>query len=209
MFLMGWRARLCCLLVAASPAAMADGFSFGVKGGVPVTDALKVLDTSRYFSDRAPYVIGPAVDLRLFGGLSAEADLFYRKLQYTSTPSGAGAPTTRTTAQAWEVPILAKYRTPGEIVRAFVSAGLSYRWLANFRQRASNSGVQLSSEPPELADSTTGGATIGGGVELSIPLFRISAELRYTRWGSSSFHSSFGELASQLNQADFLLGVMF
>jgi hypothetical protein len=212
MILMGWRERLCGLLLVASSVAMPQGFSFGVKGGVPVTDALKVLDSSRYLSDRAPYVIGPAVEIRLFGGLSAEANLFYRRVQYDSTQPGTGAPTIRTSGQAWEVPVLAKYRTPGELVRAFVSAGLAYRWLASFRQHATIGGpssIQISNEPPELTDSTTGGATVGGGVELSVPLLRISAELRYTRWGSSSFRSALSGLASQLNQADFLLGIMF
>ena len=196
----------------ASSAAMPQGFSFGVKGGVPITDGLKVLDRSRYFSDRAPFVIGPAVELRLFAGLSAEADLFYRKIQYTSTSQGAGAISSRTQGQAWEIPVLAKYRTPGELTRAFISAGLSYRRLARFEQRTSipgSSAPQVSGEPPELDNRSTAGATIGGGVELSVPLLRISAELRYTRWGSSSFRSALSGLATQLNQADFLLGIMF
>ncbi|HSW49233.1 MAG TPA: outer membrane beta-barrel protein [Bryobacteraceae bacterium] len=209
---MGWRLKLGWLLVAASSAAMAQGFSFGVKGGVPITDALKVLDRSRYLSDRAPYVIGPAVELRLFGGLSAEADLFYRRVKYASTSQGAAAGSTRTSGQIWEVPVLAKYRAPGDLARPFLTAGLSYRRMARFRQRmftAGSSSVETSADPPELSGRSTAGATVGGGLELSLPLIRISGELRYTRWGSSSIRSALGGLASQLNQADFLLGILF
>jgi opacity protein-like surface antigen len=207
MNLMASRARLCSILLMASSAAMPQGLSFGVKGGVPVTDALKVTDRSRYFSNKAPYVIGPAFELHLAAGLSAEADLFYRRLEYTATTQGATAATSRTTGQVWEVPLLARYRAPGDVIRPLVSAGLSYRRLARFQQRASTG--TSSDQPLELAKRSMAGATLGGGVELSVPSIRLSAELRYTRWGSSSFRSALGGLVSQLNQADFLLGIMF
>ncbi len=201
-------ARLCLILLAACPAALPQRLSFGLKGGVPVTDALKVTDTSRYLSDKAPYVIGPAFELRLAAGLSAEADLLYRGLEYAAfVPGGAGA-ASRTTGQAWEIPLLAKYRVPGALVRPFLAAGLSYRRLANFEQRAA-AGTPAGGQPSELVKRSTAGATLVGGVELSAPLVRLSAELRYTRWGSSSFRSALGGLVSQLNQADFLLGIMF
>ena len=206
MNLMASCARLCLILLVASSAAMPQGFSFGVKGGVPVTDALKVTDRSRYFSNKAPYVIGPAIELHLVAGFSAEADLFYRRLEYTATTQGATA-TSRTTGQVWEIPILARYRAPGALFRPLVSAGLSFRRLARFQQRASTG--TSSDQPLELAKRSTAGATLGGGVELSVPLIRLSAEVRYTRWGSSSFRSALGGLVSQLNQADFLLGIMF
>ncbi len=205
MSLMGWRLKLCWLALAASTAAMPQGFSFGVKGGVPITDALKVLDRSRYFSDRAPYVIGPAVELRLIGGLSAESGVFYRKVQYTLTSPGGVA--SRVTGQSWEIPILAKYRAPGALIRPLVSAGLSYRRLARFRQRTPSGAVSVA--PSEVVGHSTAGATVGGGLELSVPLLRLSAELRYTRWGSTSIRSGITGLATQLNQADFLLGAMF
>ncbi len=205
--------RLCPVLLMAASAALPQGLSLGVKGGVPLTDALKVTDRSRYFSDKAPYVFGPAFELHLFAGLSAEADLFYRHIQYTSTAPGAVATTSRTTGQAWEIPMLAKYRAPGALFRPILLAGLSYRRLARFQQRTIAGGaataVPTSDQPPEVAGRSTAGATLGGGVELRVPLIRISAEMRYTRWGSSSFRSAVGGLVSQLNQADFLLGIMF
>ena len=198
--------RPCTILLMAASAVLGQGFSFGLKGGVPLTDALHVLDRSRYLSDKAPYVIGPAAELRLFAGLSAEVDLLYRRVEYTSTTQATPQEVSRTSGQTWELPMLAKYRVPGELLRPFVSAGLSYRRLARFEQRLSTGGT---SEPPELTKRSTSGATVGGGLEVSLPLIRVSAEMRYTRWGSSSFRSTLSGLASQLNQADLLLGILF
>jgi hypothetical protein len=174
-----------CLL--AAPVAFAQNFSFGVKGGVPLTNSLKVLDRATYTSGKSPFVAGPAVELRSAVGLGVEADLLYRRLQYTS---GANI---RTTGQAWEVPLLAKYRAPGAILRPFVAAGYSFRRLAGM----------------ELTGPFKTGPTLGGGLELRAAVVRFSAEIRYTRWGSSSFKAALSGLATQLNQADLLLGIMF
>ena len=174
-----------CLL--AAPVASAQNFSFGVKGGVPFANSLKVLDQETYTSSKAPVVLGPAVELHLPLGLGIEADLLYRRLQFKTVSN------TESTGQAWEVPLLAKYRAPGVLLRPYVAAGYSFRRLAGM----------------ELNDRFTTGPTLGGGAELRVALVRISAEIRYTRWGSSSFKAAFGGLATQLNQADLLLGIMF
>ena len=177
--------RLCALFLLAAAVALPQKISVGVKGGVPLTDALKVTGSSRYFSNKAPFVIGPAVELRLPLGLSAEADVLYRRLQYGDSPGAAGA-----TGQVWELPLLAKGRLPALLIFApFVSAGFSFRRLANL--------------------SNGKGPTIGGGVEVKLPLVRLSAEMRYTRWGSSTFKSALAGLSTQLNQADVMLGIMF
>ena len=176
---------LVCLL--AAPVAFAQNFSFGVKGGVPLTNSLKVLDRATYASGKSPFVAGPAVELRSAAGLGVEADLLYRRLQYTSGTSG------NTTGQAWEVPLLAKYRTPGALLRPYLAAGYSIRRLVGM----------------DLSGRFKTGPTLGGGLELGVPLVRFSAEIRYTRWGSSSFKAALGGLATQLNQADLLLGIMF
>ena len=175
---------LVCLL--AGPVASAQNFSFGVKGGVPLTNSLKVLDRATYTSSKSPAVFGPAVELRLPLGLGVEADLLYRRLEFTTGSN------IRTTGQAWEVPLLAKYRAPGVLLRPYVEAGYSFRRLAGL----------------ELNGPFKTGPTLGGGMELAVSRIRFSAEIRYTRWGSSSFKAALGGLATQLNQADLLLGIM-
>ena len=176
---------LVCLL--AAPVASAQTFAFGAKGGVPFTDSLKVLDRATYTSRKSPMIFGPAAELRLPMGLGFEADLLYRRLQFTT---GSG---TTTTGHAWEVPLLAKYRAPGVLMRPFLAAGYSFRRLSGL----------------ELSNPMKTGPTLGGGLEVGVPLVRFSAEIRYTRWGSSSFKAALGGLATQLNQADLLLGIMF
>jgi opacity protein-like surface antigen len=204
--------RLWLLCLLAASAAFPQSFSVGVKGGVPLADAFKVTDRSRYFSDKAPYVIGPAVEVHLPLGLSAEVDLLYRNLEYSSrTQLGSSTPLqvveTRTTGQVWEFPFLAKYRVPGVLVRPFVSAGLSYRRLARLRMRSTAPGS--TDRPPELTGHNAVGPTLGAGLEFKVRRLRLSSEVRYTRWGTSSFREALSGFASQLNQADFLLGIAF
>jgi hypothetical protein len=203
--------RLSALVLLASSAALSQSLSYGLKGGVPLINAFKVTDSSRYFSNKAPSVIGPALEVHLPLGLSAEVDLLYRRAEYTSTTTVSGPPpsvtTARTTGQTWEIPLLAKGRIPGILpITPFVEGGFSYRRLARFRQRSSG---QVTNDPLELTGRNAMGPTIGGGLEVKIPFVRLSAEMRYTRWGSSDFKSAISGLASQLNQADFMLGIMF
>src|SRR5260370_41894451 len=74
--------------------------SFGVKGGVPLTDALSQ-------SRSKNYVIGPMVELKLPLGFAIEADALYRPLNVTSGSSSAL--TISDDVGSAEFPILAKY----------------------------------------------------------------------------------------------------
>jgi hypothetical protein len=194
------------IVLLAAPAGWSQSLSYGAKGGVPFANSLKIADASSYTSNKSPAVFGPAVELHLLGGVSAEADLFYRRLQYDSA-------TSHTTGQAFEVPLLAKYRMPGALLRPFIEAGFSFRRLARFNQRTeapgSPGGVSVTGDPPELVDRATSGPTVGGGLELKLPVIAISAEIRYTRWGAPNFRAALSGLLTQSNQADLLLGVMF
>ncbi|MGQ9634836.1 MAG: hypothetical protein ACUVXB_11400 [Bryobacteraceae bacterium] len=199
-------ARLLWTMMLVAVAGLAQPVSVGIKGGVPLADSVKILDHSTYTSDKAPAVFGPALEVRLPLGLGGESGLYYRRLEYASGG-------TRTAAQAWEIPLLVKYRAPGDHLRPFLTAGLSARWLARFKQRTAPSGTApgsvIAEDPPELRKRTAWGPTLGGGLELGLFGTRVSAELRYTRWGSASLKSALGGLATQLNQADLLLGLMF
>src|SRR5438552_9285058 len=76
--------------------------SFGVKGGVPLTDALSQ-------SRSKNYVIGPMVELKLPLGFAIEADALYRPLNYTLASYTFGSSGTRTYDDigSIEFPILA------------------------------------------------------------------------------------------------------
>jgi len=53
------------------------------------------------------------------------------------------------------------------------------------------------------------GFVIGGGVDIKLLLLRVSPEIRYTRWGQDAAVNSFPGAISNVNQAEFLVGLSF
>jgi len=64
------------------------------------------------------------------------------------------------------------------------------------------------SSPPELHNSKTIGAVLGGGLDIHFLFLHIEPEIRYTRWTSQHFTLS-NVLNSNQNQAEFLVGLAF
>src|ERR1700687_1131990 len=134
--------------------------SFGVKGGVPLTDALSG-------SVSKNYVIGPMVELKLPLGFAIEADALYRPLNLTL--AGPFVRTSQDIGSA-EFPILAKYHflhTP--IVKPYAEAGPIFRHVGS-----------------DASYLSSGGFALGGGIDFKLLLVRISPELRFSRWGGDS-----------------------
>lgn len=183
------------LLLLSVVTALSQPLSFGLKGGVPVTDAFKITGGSGYFSDSKRYTVGPTMELNLPFRISVEFDALYKPLRYGVANGAVGS---ATTGSSWEFPLLMKYRLTGGLVRPYLDAGLAFRNLRGFDEGL-----------PELRERSSAGAVIGGGLELRAPGIRLSGELRYTRWGSTSIRSALGDLTSQLNQAEFLVGITF
>src|SRR5260370_28677457 len=134
--------------------------SFGVKGGVPLTDALSG-------SVSKNYVIGPMVELKLPLGFAVEADALYRPVNLTlnfrvgSSSEEVGSA---------EFPILAKYHflhTP--VVKPYAEAGPIFRHVGSEASYLSNSGFAL-----------------GGGIDFKVLLVSVSPELRFARGGGDS-----------------------
>jgi opacity protein-like surface antigen len=206
--------RILLLVGLVSCSLSAQIVSVGVKGGVPINDALDAVQGpgSVYAVTNHPYLVGGTVQLNLPARFSIEVDGLYRRLGYenqvpifvTGVPN-PGAVTTRTTANSWEFPVLGKYAfLPGPI-RPFVDAGANFRHIMGAEQ----TGGQVAGVA-ELAHDFTTGFTFGGGVELKIAKIRISPELRYTHWGSESFRDPVNSLLhTNLNQGDFMLGITF
>ncbi len=199
-----------CMLVICPMAVWAQLVSFGVKGGVPVTNAFDAARTGSvaYLSDTKRYLVGGAFELRFPLGLGVEFDALYKRLNYAST---GASQTVATRANSWEFPVLFKLRSTSPALRPFVTAGPSFRHLSGVRAFLSDPvGVQLeTTHPPELENRFSPGFTIGGGLEMG-GRFRVVPEIRYTRWGSPSFRSVLvPEFSSSSNQLDFLLGVHF
>jgi hypothetical protein len=182
-------------------------FSFGIKGGVPLTDPLTegtfsnfagVDEVTQVFSASKNYVIGPMVELNLPFGLSVEADALYRPLNLTTLTEllpQSSESRLSTDVSSMEFPILAKYHFLHlPVVKPYVGAGPIFRYVG--------------SQVPYLSKS---GFALGGGVDFKLLLVRISPEIRYSHWG----HDSASPLLnvslppSNQNQAEFLIGLSF
>ena len=80
------------------------------------------------------YTVGPTVELRLPFGLAAEFDALYKRFGYDRDWDLIGARATfRTTVNAWEFPLQAKFRFEAPL-NPFLAGGISYRRLAGTKQ---------------------------------------------------------------------------
>jgi hypothetical protein len=166
--------------------------SFGVKGGVPFTDALSGTGTKNY-------VIGPMIELKLPLGFAVEADTLYRPLYIKGIVTFDAGPLIQAIVpisedvHSAEFSILAKYHflhTP--IIKPYAEAGPIFRYVGSRASYLSNNGFAL-----------------GGGIDFKIPLVRISPEVRFSRWGGDSASRPRLLPPSNGNQAEFLIGLSF
>ncbi len=209
--------KILTLLLLAVPSAFPQ-FSAGVKAGVPLTDFFDTVSSPRFGfnSDTKRYIIGPMVQLNLPAGFAVEFDALYRRFNYESNTSFIGVfENQRTTGNAWEFPLLFKYRFPMVLARPFVGAGVAWDTVNGVKQAVTTTFSVTgttntrSTDPAELQHDTTTGVVIGAGVEVKVPFVRISPEIRYTRWGNRHFETPGGGLLSNRNQAEFLVGFTF
>lgn len=179
------RTLLLALLLMAPLSA--DWLDFGVKGGLPLNDAIQAAGSFRAAS--ANWTLGPMAEVNLPFGFGLEANAMYRKVGYSST--------TPFSAAAWSFPLLAKYRFPGAMARLYVAGGFNFRAITDL---------------PNLWDSTSKGFVLGAGIRYDLKLVKISPELRWTRWGEGRFNlpnPAADFLGTKQNQAEFLIGITF
>jgi hypothetical protein len=60
-----------------------------------------------------------------------------------------------------------------------------------------------------LNKNVTHGIVFGGGVEVKALVIHIAPEIRFTRWNDQHFLDPAGLIKSNLNQAEFLVGITF
>jgi hypothetical protein len=206
------------LMAAIMPAQMV---SIGIKAGGPVTDAVPSYGSIYSMVDTGRWTIGPSVELRLFSGLSVEADALYRgyrrQLNFVSTEAefdGIRFPaisnSTHENTKVWDFPLLLKYRFGGRRYRPFITAGAT---LSHASSDVTSSLVCLSSESVcsgsyfrdyynayGRVNSTrnSAGPTAGLGVEFKAGRFKLAPEVRYTHFGTPA-----------RNQASVIMGFSF
>lgn len=185
-------------LLAATP-ARAQLFSAGVKVGAPFTDVVNAVQSNSSLSATAStthFIVGATAELHLPLGFSIEGDVLYRRFSYqTPLASVIGA---SAGSNAWEFPILAKYKFPTKIVRPYIDGGLAWNTLQGLAASVSSG----------LKNGTTSGIVLGAGLEIKALVIKISPEIRYTHWNSQAFTAA-SLLQSNQNQAEFLVGITF
>jgi opacity protein-like surface antigen len=207
------------LLFAGAVSAFSGPLSVGIKAGVPLTDFFDTVRSPNYGfnTNTKRYVIGPTVELHLPFGLGVEFDALYRRVNYEGTNSLVDVfVQNRTTGNAWEFPLLVKYRfATAPFVRPYVDAGVAFDTLSGLKQTLTRTPfpggtttTTSSSSPQELRHNNATGFVIGAGVDVHF-VIHLMPEVRYTRWGSEHFADVNGALISNRNQAEFLLGITF
>jgi hypothetical protein len=189
------------LFLFTSLAAFSQPFGLGIKGGVPMTDFLDAVSSSNpnlsYVVNTNRYVVGPMAELRLPFGLGVEVDALYRHYGFSGIPGSV-------TTGAWEFPLLGKYKFKTRIIHPYVEAGVAWDKLSGLTE-AIKSVVQTST----VHENVTHGFVFGGGVEVKALIIRITPEVRFTRWNDEHFLDPAGLVKSNLNQAEFLVGISF
>ena len=199
--------------LGAASAFAAGPLTFGIRGGVPFTDFTNAVKSGNfdYTSKTQRYIVGPTAELKLPFGLGIEVDALYRRFSYNGVFAGANV-STSTSGNAWEFPVLAKYRFPAPVARPYIAGGIAWDTLQgltqNVRTGLANAGV-VSRPPVELHESTTMGFVMGVGLDVHALILHISPEIRYTRWGAKHFLDPNGGFGSNQNQAEFLVGITF
>jgi opacity protein-like surface antigen len=212
------RFRGLAVLIVLAPALLSagDAVSIGVKGGVPITDAV---DTARgtntaYFTDTKRYLVGPTIEFHLPLRFSIEVDALYKRIGYQYEATGPTV-TASTVANSWEFPLLGKFEILPGPVRPFVDLGVSVRNLSGIRQiRQTIAGATFNrvelNNAVEFNKRNDVGLTGGFGVAFKMGRVRISPEFRYTRWGGENLRDPINALLrTNRNQGDFLLGLTF
>jgi len=180
----------------------------GVEGAARLTSDQQGYGTS----ESKPYLVGPMIEVRLPFHFAIEADALYSRLGYLSyIPLIANESTIRTIANAWEFPVLVKYRLPVPRVRPYVSLGLAPRHASG-----TINSIHYGYEPSDVTFSSVDwhardhAWVVGGGFEFRLGHFRIAPEMRYLRWrippGPSAGDVSY-YLPVPQNEAQLLLGV--
>jgi len=204
-------------LLAASVTAFSQPFSFGVKAGVPVDNFIHTVQsvTSSSFTTTNRYVVGVTGELHLPFGFAIEMDALYRHFNYATRATAVDVLTVGTTSgNAWEFPLLAKYRFPSKVIRPYVDGGLAWDTLQGLKQTVTTTVLPsvvhttTTSNPDELKNGTTMGLVLGAGLDVHLAVIHISPEVRFTRWTQQHFNAT-NLLSSNQNQVEVLVGITF
>ena len=191
--------------------ASAQLVSFGVKGGLSLTDPT----FTNYHSPR--YIVGPSIEFRLPAHFAVEIAALYNHTSTTSAFTISPGPSagtsnnylTTTKGNSWQLPILGKYYFGSEQSkwRPYVGTGYAFgsTWYHQKGTTTMLSGTTVTGTTPidsSYRSNTSVGALVAAGLRYKKGRFAILPEVRYTYWGANSY-------PIRQNAAAFLLGFQF
>jgi hypothetical protein len=212
-------------------AAHGQGFSGGLKIGVPITQYFETGATgsrngnAEYSAATRRYTFGASAEWRFTRSLGIEVEALFHRMGYvgivnfTSSASGDIDNTAiDVKGDSWDFPLLAKYRFRSRVARPYIAGGGVLRYVGPVhgvgRQTIGSLVTQTgtttpidTSDPSELRKRTYPGVAVGGGIEIGAGRIRVLPEFRYTRWTANI--GGPGSLLRFANQAEFLLGILF
>jgi hypothetical protein len=208
-------------------AASGQQLAVGVKGGVPLLDAFEgrsfvsdLFNQEHYTFNTKRYTVGPAVEVSLPRKLRFQANALYTRLDVNHdsiSVSGVNVqpPITITStsanrANSWQFPLLLKKEIPVGRVRPFGDIGYALRHVSRTSHGAISAGQTVLNQSgglPALVHTWVNGVVVGGGLAFKSGRLKFSPEVRYTRWAQPNFRGFGTPFQSNLNQADFLLGI--
>ena len=225
------------VLFALATPTFAQGFRFGLKAGVPMTDYFET-GTSvfrrghiGYSAATRRYTVGASTEWRFRGGFGFELDALYKRMGYVRGYGEAAVSLANGTfdvlennetfdvkGHSWDFPMMVKYRF-GRILQPYVAAGVVLRHIGPVRARGVGTTHSFltgaivttpidTDDPSELRDRNFAGLAIAVGVEFGRGRLRLLPEFRYTRWTANIAQPS-GLLRFDPNQVEFLLGFLF
>ena len=138
------------------------------------------------------------LDVRLPLGFGLEFDALYKRFDQSGGSVRGGTATKNGTS--WEFPLLGKYRFGSSRVKPYIEAGVSFDHLAGYLVTFRTL-PGPPSDQPEISTTRTGFA-VGAGVEVKLPVVRISPGVRFSHWGDRFPVPS-------ANVMDFLVSITF
>ncbi len=186
------------IIPAAACCAADDAVSVGIKAGVPLTDVFPkegFFGRRPFIAEMRRFTLGPVLEVGLPGGFAFEFDALYKRFEQSGEFVLGQTATER--VSSWEFPLLGKYRAGRSIVRPYVEAGVSLNRLSGFLLPFRGT----PSSPPTGTETRTG-LVAGGGLDIRIPVVRLTTGIRYSRWGERLF-------VPGTDLVDFQIGVLF
>lgn len=193
--------KLSLLFFIGAAALCGQSLSVGIVGGAPFNNVVSAAGASSVtaLTNSANFTIGPSLRVNLPASFRLEVDALYRPYGFTLTP--ASLVNYAVSAQQWRIPVLLQYRFKAPLLNPFVEGGLSFDHLSGLTDAAKS---VITSGPGALLHQSDASIVLGAGVDVKIPLVKLSGELRYSRATVSDFAS-----ISSVNQAEVLFGVHF